>query len=196
MSSDERQATEEENAGQRRQDSGENFGSHPLAEDLVQWFTQNGGNLSQDVQVVYSSFRGFHMRAMGPLHMPAVVTCPLRLTLSCLNLDPKQQDIIQIDSPLQHLQSKIPDHILTYLLLSDQRQKGLDSPWHAYIACLPELQSMTTPLCFNGDDFNFLAGTNLAPAARERKSEYHRQWEHAETVMREAGIALADTITL
>jgi hypothetical protein len=196
MSSDERQATEEENAGLTQQDSDDDFGPHPLAEDLVQWFTQNGGKLSQDVQVVYSSFRGFHMRAMGPLHTPAVVTCPLKLTLSCLNLDPKQQDTIQIDSPLQHLRSKIPDYILPYLLLIEQRQKGPDSPWHAYITCLPELQSMTTPLCFNEDDLKFLAGTSLAPATRERKSEYHRQWEHAKLVMTEARIALADTTTL
>lgn len=196
MSSNECPCTKEESAGQRRQTLDDSFGTHPLADELVHWFTQHGGLISPDVQVVHSRFRGFHMRATGQLHTPAVVTCPLKITLSRLNLDPNQQEVIHIDSALQIIRGKIPDHILTYLLLVEQRQKGQDSPWHAYIACLPELQSMTTPLCFDDEDFEFLSGTSLAPAAKERKSEYHCQWEHAVNVMTETGIALADTITM
>jgi hypothetical protein len=170
--------------------------AHPLAESLVVWFTQNGGHLNSDVQVVYSDSHGFHMRAARPLSSVIVATCPLKLTLSILNLDSDQKEVLSIESPLQQCRGRIPDQILTYLLLIEQHRKGQQSPWHAYIACLPGPESMTTPLWFDDDDMVFLAGTSLAPAAKERKTVLHGQWEHALTVMKELKIALADEIDL
>jgi hypothetical protein len=176
--------------------SDETYSTHPLAEALVQWFTEHGGQLSDSVQVAFSDSRGFHMRAVRPLSSPVVVTCPLKLTLSCLNLDPNQKEVPCIDSPLQQCQGKIPDHILTYLLLIEQQKKGKESPWHAYISCLPGPESMTTPLWFDEDDLTFLAGTSLAPATKERKTDYYQQWEHALSVLQATGIALADEVNL
>lgn len=170
--------------------------THPRAEALVQWFIGNGGQLSNDVHIDFSDSRGFHMRAVRPLNSPTVVTCPLKLTLSCLNLDPNQKDVLPVDSCLQPCQGKIPDHILTYLLLIEQRNKGKESPWHAYIDCLPGAESMTTPLWFNDEDLTFLKGTSLAPAAKERRSVYHQQWEQSLVVMKDAGIALADEVDM
>jgi hypothetical protein len=166
------------------------------AKALVQWFTDHRGQLSDHVHVAFSDARGYHMRAVSPLTSPVVVTCPLKLTLSCLNLDPKQKEVLSIDSCLQPCQGRIDDHILTYILLIEQRNKGIQSPWHNYIACLPGPESMTTPLWFDDEDMTFLAGTSLAPAAQERKSHYRQQWEQAVAVLRDAGIALADTLDL
>ncbi|KAF3034610.1 hypothetical protein E8E12_005384 [Didymella heteroderae] len=169
------------------------FSKHPLAEELIAWFTQNGGWLSPDVQIVYNESQGHHMRALRPT-TPEVVTCPLKLTLSSLNLDPDQKEVLPITSPLQQCRGKIPDHILTYLLLIEQRNKGKESPWHNYIACLPGVDSMTTPLWFDEEDVAFLAGTSLAPALKERKTDYQKHWEHAVSVLREVGIAWADEV--
>jgi hypothetical protein len=170
--------------------------THPMTEALVSWFTENGGQISSDVQVVCSHSRGFHMRAVRPLKSPVVVTCPLKLTLSCLNLDPDCKDVRFIDSCLRLCQGQIPDHILTYLLLIEQLKKGTESPWYAYIACLPKADSLTTPLWFDDEDMALLAGTSLAPAVKERKGSYQQQWEHALSVLRSAGVALADEIDL
>ncbi|KAJ4371493.1 hypothetical protein N0V83_004711 [Neocucurbitaria cava] len=170
------------------------FSTHPLANDLVAWFTHNGGSLSPDVQVVNSASRGFHMRAVRPLSSPVVATCPLKLTLSSLNLDPNEKEVLHVESPLRQCQGKVPNHILTYLLLFEERNKGKASPWHAYIACLPGPESMTTPLWFDDEDMTFLAGTSLAPAARERKEDMRRQFDEAVVVMQELGIALANEI--
>jgi hypothetical protein len=169
--------------------SGQGYGTHPSAESLVTWFTENGGRLSPDVHIVYSESRGYHMRATRPLSSPVVASCPLKLTLSHLNLDPDQEDVLSIESPLQQCRGQIPDHILSYLLLIEQRNKATESPWHAYMACLPGPESMTTPLWFNEDDMVFLKGTSLAPAARERRAELHQQWEHALAVMKELGVS-------
>jgi hypothetical protein len=170
--------------------------AHPKADALIQWFTEHGGQLSDAVQIAFNDSRGFHMRAVRPLQSPVVVTCPLKLTLSCLNLDPEQKHVLCVDSWLQPCQGKIPDHILTYLLLIEQRNKGKESPWHAYIACLPGAESMTTPLWFDDGDMAFLAGTSLAPAAKERKTLYYQQWEQALGIMKDAGVALADEVDL
>jgi len=170
--------------------------THPKAYALIQWFTDHGGQLSDDVQIAFNDSRGFHMRAVRPLQSPVVVTCPFKLTLSCLNVDPEQKHVLFVDSCLRPCQGKIPDHILTYLLLIEQRNKGKESPWHAYIACLPDAESMTTPLWFHDEDIAFLAGTSLAPAAKDRKALYHQQWEQALGVMKTAGVALADEIDL
>lgn len=174
--------------------TGQDFGEHPLAGSLLSWFTRHGGQVSLDVQLVCNDSHGFHMRAARPLSSPVVVSCPLSLTLSSLNLDPEQKEVIPIDSPLQQCRGKIPDHILTYLLLIEQRQKGESSPWHAYIACLPGPESMGTPLWFAEDDIAFLTGTSLAPAARERKEDTRKQWIQAVAVLKELDIALADNI--
>lgn len=176
--------------------SGQDFGAHPLAEALITWFEQNGGQLSPDVQIAYSESRGFHMRAARPLSSPTVASSPLKLTLSIINLDPNQKEVLPVESSLQRCRGKIPDHMLTYLLLIEQRKIGKASLWHAYIACLPGPEGMTTPLWFDDDDTVFLAGTSLARAAKERKTELHQQWEHAVTVMKELGLALADEIDL
>lgn len=174
----------------------EAYSTHPAADTLLQWFQEQGGQMSDDVHIVHSNSQGFHMRAIRPLTSPIVVTCPLKLTLSCLNLDPKQKEVTHVASCLQPCQGKIPDHILTYLLLIEQRNKGEDSPWHAYISCLPGPGTMATPLWFDEQDMTFLAGTSLAPAAKERKSAYYQEWEHAVTVLKDVGAPLANEVDL
>lgn len=193
MSSERRQNLEADAAVHR---PGQLLSTQSLVEQLVNWFTNNGGHISTDVHLGYTQSHGFHLQALRPLSSPIVVSCPLKLTLSCLNLDPQQHEVLHIDSPLRQCQGKIPDHILTYLFLIEQQKKGTESPWCAYIRCLPGPESMTTPLWFDDADMAFLAGTSLVPAAKERRLEYHQQWEHALSVLKEASIALADEITL
>jgi hypothetical protein len=196
MSPDQRQPLEGDSAAaQNSHESAQDFGSHPLADELALWFTKNGGWLSPDVHIVFSDSNGFHLRALRP-SSPLVASCPLQLTLSCLNLDPDQKHVYPITSPLQQCRGKIPDHILTYLLLIQERNKGKDSPWHIYIACLPGPDSMTTPLWFDDDDMAFLAGTSLVPAAKKRKAELFKQWEHAVSVMKQLGVSFADEVDL
>jgi hypothetical protein len=166
------------------------------AESLIAWFIQHGGQLSSDVRIVYSTSHGFHVRAIRPLTASTVVTCPLRLTLSFLNLDPTQKEVLHVPSPLQQCRGKIPDHILTYLFLIEQRNKGKESPWHAYIDCLPNAESMTTPIWFDEQDMSFLSGTSLAPAVRERREQYRQQYDDAIAILKDLKISLADQLNL
>lgn len=168
----------------------------PLARELLSWFSQNGGCVSSDVQLVHDDSHGFHMVATGPLSSPVVVSCPLKLTLSVLNLDPVREEVLSVDSQLQLCRGKIPDHTLSYLLLINQRNLGEASPWYAYIACLPGPASMTTPLWFDDDDLKFLAGTSVAPAAQERKQDIVRQWDNAVAVFEDLKISIAGNVNV
>ncbi|KAL6712139.1 hypothetical protein ACN47E_000016 [Coniothyrium glycines] len=170
--------------------SGHGFRNHPQLDALVSWFVAKGGWMNPDVQISYSDLNGFHMRAVRSFSLTPLVSCPLSLTISHLNLDPSRTEVITIDSPLRLCQGHIPRHILTYLLLIEQRASGAASPWHAYIACLPDSEYMTTPIWFDEDDMAFLVGTGLAPAARDRREELYKQWQNAITVLKEFGIAL------
>lgn len=196
MSQQQTQSSPGQQMPQQSQESGPGPNPSSLAENLLSWFSQNGGWLSPDVKIGYSDLHGFHVRAIRPLSSPSVASCPLKLTLSSLNLDPLEKDVIHVDSPLRQCKGKIPDHILTYLLLIEQRNKGIESPWYAYIACLPGLESMTTPLWFDEPDMLFLAGTSLAPAAQERKEEMVKQYEHALSVLEQHSITLAGDFSL
>ena len=176
--------------------SSDDFVSHSSADALVKWLTRKGGFFSHDVQIVYNESHGFHVRAVRPLNSPTIASCPLNLTFSSLNLDPAQTEVLHVQSSLRQCKGQLPDHVLAYLLLIEQRANGEDSPWHPYIACLPRPESMTTPLWFTEEDMTFLTGTNLAPAARERKEEMHKQWEQAITVMEQLGMAATNDIDL
>ncbi|KAF2178310.1 SET domain-containing protein [Zopfia rhizophila CBS 207.26] len=163
------------------------FESNPQAENLVKWFTENGGCVHPHVQLVHDDSRGFHVRATRTLDSPtAVVSCPLKLTLSHLNLDPNQTAVKHIDSPLQKCLQTIPSHVLANLLLIEQRALGEASPWFPYIACLPE--TFNTPLYFSVDDIKCLDGTNLIQAVSDRRELWIQEWTDAYTALEKAGL--------
>jgi len=162
-----------------------------LIDNLVDWFTrpESGGWLNSDVRIEYDESHGFHVRAIKDLSDAEVARCPLGLTLSYLNLDHEQSDVPHVDSPLSKCLGRVPNHVLTYLLLIEQLILGSDSPWQHYIASLPRQDVMTTPLWFSDDDLKCLAGTNLADAAQERKQELQKELSHARSVMADVGLS-------
>ncbi|KAF2739602.1 SET domain-containing protein [Polyplosphaeria fusca] len=157
---------------------------HEHAARLEQWFHDCGGELHQHVQVAYDSNQ-YSLKARAAIASSTVIAkCPLRLTLSHLSLDHTQSLIEHVDSPLQRLLNKVPDVVLTYLFLIEQRSIGRASPWAPYIACLPTEKDLTTPLWFNEDDFSFLDGTNIRNAAGVRLAELETEFDKARRWMK------------
>ncbi|KAF2642604.1 SET domain-containing protein [Massarina eburnea CBS 473.64] len=157
---------------------------------LVTWFTEHEGVLNPDVEIAHEDSNGFHMRAIRPLTSPAIVTCPLKLTISHLNLVRSQSVVPCIDSPLQRCVGEIPDKILTYLLLVEQRclAKEGKSAWQAYFDCLPGPAEMTTTLWFDERDLDFLRGTDLYRATYEKKDDLVKEYEDTVAVLTRLGI--------
>lgn len=152
---------------------------------LVRWFTDNGGELSADVVIAVNASSGYHCRATSKLTSPAVAKCPLSLTLSHLNLHPTQSLVPLVESPLSKCIGRIPNHVLTYLLLVEQRLHADESVlrWQPYIACLPEPSAMTTPLWFDHQDMQSLAGTNLARETSVKLVRLAEEWNQAKETM-------------
>jgi hypothetical protein len=162
------------------------------AEALQSWFSHNGGWLNPHVRVVFddTGANGFHVIAATALSSPAVARCPIRLTLSFLCLDDKQDVVAHVDSPLQKCLGKVPDFVLNYLFLMEQRCSGKRSTWHPYIACLPEPETMNTPIWFTDEDMEYLKGTNLLQASKDRQQGLSEQWAHAQSVMNQVGVTM------
>ncbi|KAL5389314.1 hypothetical protein PMIN03_009086 [Paraphaeosphaeria minitans] len=152
---------------------------------LVRWFTSNGGQLSADVDIAFDASNGYHCRATRNLSSPVVAKCPLSLTLSYLNLDQTQSLVPRVESPLAKCLGSIPNNVLTYLLLVEQRLRTDESgsKWLPYVSCLPEPSAMTTPLWFDHEDMQCLAGTNLARETSVKLDRLTGEWNQAKEVM-------------
>ncbi|KAF2449464.1 SET domain-containing protein [Karstenula rhodostoma CBS 690.94] len=159
-------------------------------ERLVRWFITHGGELSADVDIAFDPSSGYHCRATRTLSSPVVARCPLGLTLSHLNLDHTQSWVPRVESPLAKCIGRIPNNVLTYLLLVEQRlhTDRNSLKWHPYIACLPEPSAMTTPLWFDHEDMQCLAGTNLARETSVKLDRLTEEWHQAKEVMRSLDI--------
>lgn len=170
---------------------------HP-AEALRSWFSHNGGWLNPDVRIIFddTGSNGFYLVAAKPLSSPTVARCPLRLTLSFLCLDHRQDVVAHVDSPLQKCLGKVPDFVLNYLFLMEQHCHGKYSKWHPYIACLPEPETMNTPIWFTDEDVKYLEGTNLLQATKARQQGLREQWAHAQSVMNEVGVTMPSECSL
>lgn len=169
---------------QERPPNGKSVDVSPV-ERLVRWFTTNGGELSADVEIAFDHSRGYYCRATRNLSSPVVAKCPLSLTLSHLNLHPTQSLVPHVESSLAKCIGRIPNNVLTYLLLVEQRlhADGDLQKWQPYIACLPEPSAMTTPLWFDQGDMQCLAGTNLARETSVKLDRLTEEWNQAKEVM-------------
>lgn len=159
--------------------------SHPLIAPLVKWFRNHGGWLSPDVRIAYTDSSGFHLRAIRPLTSPFIVRCPVRLTLSHFNLNSGHEHVEHISSPLAKYLDVLPSHVLSRLLLIEQRCYGRGSLWAPYIACLPEPTSMTSAIWFDDSDRQCLAGTNLAQAITSTLAKLTEEWENLVHVLQQ-----------
>ena len=157
---------------------------------LLSWSRSHAGShIHPDLQVVYDDSQGYHGRARKKLATPTVITCPLKLTLSWLNLDHGQTAVVRhIQSPLQAVLNRVPNEVLSILVLVEQASLGENSFWHPYIDCLPPSEALTTPLYYTEEDLRWLEGTNVANATRERRQAWQEEWEAACSVLKDAGV--------
>ncbi|KAF2749411.1 SET domain-containing protein [Sporormia fimetaria CBS 119925] len=159
--------------------------------DLTTWFENNGGRLNPDVEIAHNAASGFHMRAKRQLHAPFdVITCPLNLSLSVLNIKPDQTWVRCVPSPLAACLDKLPLHVLTRLVLIEHLVLEEESDWYPYISLLPEVEDVVSAL-WSEDDC--LEDTPLPQARRARRNELRKEWRQALSVMAAVGMAGTDT---
>jgi hypothetical protein len=191
---------------------------------LVTWFRQNGGYLHPDVDIVEDDEFGIHgiaRRHLDPFvewaseetktpneasePAPAAIeicSCSVQLTMSHLNVSGSRPELAsKLDVPvteteISKLAGHVPEHIIGYFALVEQRLLGESSFWYPYIACLPTEAECATPLYFTPEDLRWLLGTTLHMSNTDpsrssveiRRTMWKNEWRQACDILKEHGI--------
>ncbi|RAL17555.1 SET domain protein [Aspergillus homomorphus CBS 101889] len=75
----------------------------------------------------------------------------------------------------------------TVFFLVGQYLRGPQGFWYPYLRTLPQPDTLTTPLSYEGEDVAWLAGTSLMAAREQRGEQLRGKYEVAVRALREAG---------
>lgn len=136
-------------------------------QNLIDWVLSNNGYLHPDVEIAFSSAKGYHMLvAEGKTIKPKtrVTSCPMPCTLSVLNvLDIAPFSDRGTKFPREFLRSNVRQpELLQAFFLMEQASLGDRSWWAPYIRTLPTVEDVSGLQFELEDDRKWLHGTNLA----------------------------------
>jgi hypothetical protein len=153
---------------------------------LVRWAVQQGGYFHEDVEVVLTPEKGYHLvvRRNATLQPNTqVVTCPMSCTMSILNVIDAEGGFTcrGIKIPPAFVQ-KQPRVTVERFFLMEHYLVGKKSWWAPYIATLPTPEEVRQMQFQKPDDLDWIRGTNLASAfetqTEQWKAHYEQGMEH------------------
>jgi hypothetical protein len=164
-------------------------------EEVVDWFTQNGGKLHTSIKAEKNDEFGLYFVASKDIpEGESASFCPFELTFSYLNcLSQPPQGVRRIESNVAfHLIELVDPNVVAAFVLVEERLKEDKSFWAPYIKLLPKESELSTPLWFTDEELIWLQGTNLCSslvpkdqtAIGQRKASYRESWEHATNILR------------
>ncbi|EGX49564.1 hypothetical protein AOL_s00078g53 [Orbilia oligospora ATCC 24927] len=171
------------------------YSEHQYLHELVEWVLQAGGHISEALELYKDEQNGFSARIRpgkngnlasvgGPL---TLVSCPTSLIFSLANPNPSLPALF-LESPSLSIHAKACFHLSQHLLLKEQSQ------FWPYIRLLPK--TFDTPLYFNDDEMERLAGTNLgAGDVLLRKQLWMEEWEAGKQFLEGVGAERAREYT-
>lgn len=116
-----------------------------------------------------------------------VAICPISATLSYMNL---LCDIAGLPHHTFVYDKKFLDsvdhEIASAFLLMDQFLAGDRSFWAPYLRSLPDQSSLTTTQYYDGEDLDWLQGTNLELARDHRLKTWRSKYEQGLVLLRSA----------
>lgn len=107
------------------------------------------------------------------------------MTISYLNVIGSTQ-VQGADFPPQFIEALEPDAVTAFFLV-DQYLHGEESFWARYLQSLPRMEQMTTPQYFEGEDLEWLRGTNLFLAREKRLEAWKEVYEKGMEELRSCG---------
>lgn len=117
-----------------------------------------------------------------------IAKCPIAMTISYLNVLDSTTQLRggAVKFPPQFIEALEPD-VVTAFFLVDQCLRGEESFWARYIQSLPRMGQMTTAQYFEGEDLEWLRGTNLFQARERRLEAWREMYEKGMEVLRSSG---------
>ncbi|KAK6505329.1 hypothetical protein TWF481_007235 [Arthrobotrys musiformis] len=153
------------------------YSEHQHLHELAEWVVQSGGHISDTLEFYKDEENGFSAKIRSDKNEVAenagealtLVTCPTSLIFSLANPTPSFPASF-FEAPSLSTHAKACFHLCQHLLLKEQSQ------FWPYIRLLPE--TFDTPLYFDDDEMERLAGTNLgAGDVVSRKQLWTEEWE-------------------
>ncbi|KAK6533189.1 hypothetical protein TWF281_007341 [Arthrobotrys megalospora] len=165
------------------------YSEHQLLHELAEWVVRAGGYISDILELYEDEENGFSARIssqsdktreLGSATEPlTLISCPASLVFSLANPKPSLPASL-LESPSISTHTKACFHLCEHLLLKERGQ------FWPYIRLLPE--TFDTPLYFDEDEMERLAGTNLgAGDVVLRKQVWTQEWEVGKELLEEAG---------
>lgn len=154
---------------------------------LYAWFTTNGGTMQDGAYIDHDADIGYLLRA-GPDYRPSqpVLHLPRALTFSMLSAS---GTTVWPETFIQRFKDE--PYILTRFMLVDEYLQGSESFWWPYIDMLPNPSEdpapFNTPLWFNEEDSRWLEETNVAAAARDRDTAWHKEFHDGLLILQQSG---------
>lgn len=146
---------------------------------LIRWAVQHGGYFHDDVEVVHTPEKGYHLvvRRNATLQPNTqVLTCPMPCTMSILNVIDEGGFICRgIKIPPAFVQ-KQPRETVERFFLMEHYLVGKKSWWAPYIATLPTPDEVRR-MQFQPDDLTWIRGTNLASAFETQTEQWKAHYE-------------------
>jgi hypothetical protein len=149
---------------------------------LIDWVLDNGGYLHPNVDIAYSSSKGYHMlvaRDRTVTSQTRVTSCPMPCTLSVLNvLNIKPFSDHGTRFPPGFLYDNVSHpELLQAFFLMEQVIIEDDSWWAPYIRTLPTVQDVNGLQFESEDDQKWLTGTNLAAGLSQLMDKWKELYE-------------------
>ncbi|RVD82922.1 uncharacterized protein DFL_007332 [Arthrobotrys flagrans] len=171
------------------------YSEHQYLHELAGWVIQAGGHVSDTLELYKDEENGFGARIISDKNGESesagepltLVSCPTSLMFSLANPSPSFP-VSFLESPTLSVHAKSCFHLSQHLLLKEQSQ------FWPYIRLLPE--TFHTPLYFNDDEMERLAGTNLgAGDVTLRKQLWTEEWETGKQLLENGNIENAQEYT-
>lgn len=159
---------------------------------LIRWVEANGGFIHPNLQLNYSSSKGYHGTVKEGSSIAAhtrITSCPVPVMLSVLNvldIPPFRQHGTRFPEPFIHRYQFATD-ILQAFYLMEQYILGAQSFWSPYLRSLPSLADVDELQYEAEEDLVWIRGTNLEAAIVARTRKWFSQFEEANTFLRDLG---------
>jgi hypothetical protein len=150
-------------------------------DELVRWAVQQGGSFHDDVEVVLTPEKGYHLvvRRNATLQPNTqVVTCPIPCTMSILNVIDAEGGFTcrGIKIPPAFVEKQPRENVERFFLM-EHYLVGKKSWWAPYIATLPTAEEVRYMQFQTADDIAWIRGTNLESAFEKQTEQWKAHYE-------------------
>ncbi|KAL5340476.1 hypothetical protein BJX70DRAFT_108738 [Aspergillus crustosus] len=176
--------------------------SREVYSTLLEWIRKYGGNLHENVYLSYDEKIGTHLRVKsnGVPSNTHIINTPVVTTMSYFNAIDHRAGETHFPSHGVNLPTAFKEAVdaeeVAIFFLVGQYLRGSEGFWYPYIQTLPQPGSLTTlPYYTEDEDVDWLEGTSLAEARKQKIATLQNRYQSSSTELRKSGFEDAEKFT-